>query len=122
MKTKKFLTSTFIFFATILSIASICLTGNLVQAKEKPMVVMFKMSGCSACKKFSPIFDKFAARFANKFNFVKEDVSSSKLAQNLSFPTVPAIFIIEPGTNKATRIDDSCAWDEGCFTKRLQDY
>lgn len=90
--------------------------------QKKPVVIMFHSHGCSACKRFSPIFDKFASQFSNKFSFVKEDANSSKIANTLNFQTVPAIFIIEPSTNNAKRISDDCAWDNGCFTKTLQNY
>ena len=97
---------------------------NYEEAKmqNKPIVVMFHMHGCGACQKFSPIFDKFAASFSNKFNFVKEDSNISKIGSTLKFDTVPAIFIIEPETQKAKRISDDCAWDKECFTKTLNEY
>lgn len=94
------------------------------KVQDKPVVVMFHMHGCSACRKFSPIFDKYSARFSDKFNFVKEDIDSSKIAQTLGsqFDTVPAFFIIHPKTQNTKRISDNCAWDSGCFSKTLQEY
>lgn len=92
------------------------------QKQDKPVVVMFHMHGCGACRKFSPIFDKYASQFSNKFNFVKEDIDTSKIAKTLDFATVPAIFIIQPKTHKSTRIDNDCAWNKECFTKALQNY
>lgn len=91
------------------------------KTQGKPIVIMFHQHGCSACRKFSPIFDKFSSNFSNKFNFVKED-SGSKIASTLQFSTVPAIFILDPKTNASKRISDDCAWDEACFTKTLNEY
>lgn len=116
---KKLIIGLFLILATATSVFAL----NYDEAKSsgKPIVIMFHQHGCSACRKFSPIFDKFSAKFSDKFCFVKED-SGSKIASTLQFDTVPAIFIIEPKTNSAKRISDDCAWDKGCFTKTLNEY
>jgi len=112
----------------ILATATSVFALNYEEAKlqNKPIVIMFHMHGCGGCRKFSPIFDKFSSNFSDKFNFVKEDIHSSKLASQPSvsslFDTVPAIFIMEPKTQKLTRISDDCAWDNECFTKTLKEY
>lgn len=117
---KKIIISLFILICTASSVFAI--TYNDAVKQDKPIVIMFHQHGCGACRKFSPIFDNFASKFSNKFNFVKEDTSSSSIAPKLSFDTVPAIFIMQPKTQKATRISDDCAWDSGCFTRTLQNY
>ena len=123
---KKILISTFLVLTIVLSTASKMFAISYEEAKgqDKPIVVMFHMHGCSACRRFSSKFDKFASKFSNKFIFVKEDVNSSKIADTLGsqFQTVPAFFIIEPKTQNAKRISDDCAWDSVCFTKTLQEY
>ena len=117
---KKIIVALFLSFATSMNVFAMSYQDASTQGK--PVVVMFHMRGCSACRKFSSRFDKIAAKFSNKFNFVKEDANSSTIATNLDFPTVPALFIIEPSTSKATRIQDGCAWDNGCFEKTLNEY
>lgn len=123
---KKLLIGSFLVLTTLLSTASSMLAMNYESAKtqDKPIVVMFHMHGCGACRKFSPIFDKFASKFSNKFNFVKEDIHSSSIADALGsqFETVPALFIINPKTQDKQRISDDCAWDSTCFTNTLQEY
>lgn len=104
------------------AMGALSMTYNEASTQTKPIVVMFHMHGCGACRKFSPIFDKYATKFSNKFNFVKEDIKDSVIGNKLDFPTVPAIFIIEPKTQKATRISDDCAWDKMCFTTTLEKY
>ena len=124
MKNK--LISSFLVLAIALSTASCAFAMNYEEAKtqDKPIVVMFHMHGCGACRKFSGKFDKFASKFSNKFNFIKEDIHSSKIADSLGsqFETVPAFFIIDPKTQNTKRISDDCAWDSGCFTNTLQEY
>lgn len=92
------------------------------KVENKPVVVMFHMHGCNACKEFSPKFGKLATKFSSKFNFVKEDINGSAIAKSVNFSTVPAFFIIEPKTMNSRRIDDNCAWDKECFEKTLKDY
>lgn len=123
---KKLFISSFLVFAIVISTASSIFAMSYEEAKtqDKPIVVMFHMRGCPACRRFSRKFDKFASKFSYKFNFVKEDIHSSKIADSLDsqFSTVPAFFIIDPKTQKTQRINDKCAWDNECFTKMLQEY
>ena len=114
----------FITMGLVLTTASsvFAMTFNEAKLQNKPVVIMFHTHGCSACKKFAPIFDKMASKFSGKFNFVKEDGNHSDIAKSLNFMYVPAIFIVEPKTMKAKRIEDDCAWDNGCFIETLQKY
>lgn len=98
------------------------MTYDQASQQEKPIIVMFKMKKCSACRKFSPKFDKFAEKFSKKFNFIKEDVDSSKIASVCKSDTVPAFYVMHPKTQKAERISDSCVWDKQCFTEFLNNY
>lgn len=111
-----------ILFVFVGSISVLAQSYNDVKNQEKPVVVMFHMHGCSACKHFEPFFDKISSKFSNKFNFVKEDINKSDIAKTLNFQTVPALFIIEPKTMHAEKIDDNCAWDEGCFAEKLSKF
>jgi len=121
---KKIMKSLSLLILTIsVTISSVCaMTFNEAKTQDKPIVVMFHQHGCSACRRFSPRFNKMASRFSSKFNFVKEDVKYSEIEESLNFSTVPAFFIIQPKTMAAKRIDDNCAWDKECFAKALNDY
>lgn len=90
--------------------------------QDKPIVVMFHMHGCGGCRKFSPIFKQYSKKFSDRFNFVKEEIYSSKIAKTLSFDTVPALFIINPKTQSSKQINENCMWDEECFSKTLNEY
>lgn len=117
---KKLLITLGLLLATVSG--AFAMTFNDVKNLGKPVVVMFHMHGCSACRKFAPMFDKTAAKFSSKFNFVKEDIDKSDVAKTLNFTTVPAIYIIEPKTMDAKRIGDDCAWDKACFESTLNKY
>ena len=117
---KKILISLFL----ILAFASGAFAMSYEEAavQDKPIIVLFHMRGCSGCRKFSPIFKDFSKKFSGKFNFVKEEIHSSKIAQTLSFDTVPALFIINPKKQETKRISENCMWNEECFTKTLNEY
>lgn len=114
-----------LFLITLLLISALgvfAITFDEANKQSKPIVVMFHMHGCSACKQFMPLFDKISEKHSDNFVFVKEDIDNSSLAKSLNFKFVPAVFIIEPKTMEAQRIEDDCAWDQGCFEKRLKKY
>lgn len=90
-------------------------------AMEKPKVILFSMHGCSACKKFAPTFEKMSAKFANKFNFSKEDADSS-LANKLGISYVPMVYIMDSDKNTKTAIDSDCLASPSCFENKLQNY
>lgn len=92
------------------------------KTQDKPMMIMFKMKKCGACKEFAPKFDTYASKFSNKFNFLKEDIDSSAIASKFRFDSVPAFFILNPKTNKSKQISYECATDDSCFTKELTEY
>lgn len=98
------------------------MTFDEAKGQGKPIVVMFKMQGCSACKQFEPIFDKASNEFADKFNFVKDDVYSSNLSDKFNVHSVPALFVVEPKTNKSKKVDDSDMYSEARFKKFLKNY
>jgi len=110
-----------------LAIAMATTTGAMAMSygeaakQDKPIVIMFKSQMCGACKEMSPIFDKIGAKFADKFNFVKEDASSS-IASSYKFDTVPSIFITKPNSKSSTKISYECATNDACFQKTLKDY
>jgi len=117
---KKILLSVFL----VLAFASNVFAMNYEEAikQDKPIVIFFHMHGCSGCRKFTPIYKEFSSNFSDKFNFVKEDIYKSKIAQSLSFDTVPAIFIMNPKTQKTKQISENCIWDSECFSKTLNEY
>lgn len=91
-------------------------------AKEKPQVFFFSMQGCSACKQFKPLYEQMASKYSNKFNFIRQDVNTSNLANKLNITSVPAVFIIDPGTQAKTQISYDCLQQQGCFEKKLLNY
>lgn len=100
----------------------LAISSNEANKQNKPMVVMFHMQGCSACKKLAPIFDKMASKYSNKFKFVKEDVNQSTLSSKFNITSVPVVYIIEPKTQASHKIPSDCLWDQGCFEKQLIGY
>lgn len=91
-------------------------------AKEKPQVILFYSQNCSACKQFKPLYNQMASKYSNKFNFIKQDVNTSNLANKLGVNSVPAVFIINAQTGAASPISYDCMQQPGCFEKKLSSY
>jgi len=97
-------------------------TYDQVSSKGKPVVVMFHQHGCGACKQLSPLFDKIASKFSDKFSFAKDDIHSSKIVHKFNFDTVPQVYIVDPKTEKGKNVDQDCIFDQGCFENALKNY
>lgn len=112
--------------ALLLGVSQIAtgMTYDEASKLDKPVVVMFKMSGCGACKEFEPFFDKTSAKYGNKFSFVKEHIgfSGSKLSNKLKISSVPSVFILEDKKNKKQTISYDCLTTNGCFEQKLKEY
>lgn len=117
---KKIIISTIV--GLLVTTGAFAMSYDDAKTQDKPMMIMFKMKGCGACKDFSPRFDNYASKFSDKFNFLKEDIASSKVASMFKFDSVPAFFILNPKTNKSKQISYDCAIDDGCFAKTLNEY
>lgn len=108
-----FLTFCFVIGAFLISV-------NKSMAQGKPTVLLISASMCGACKQFEPTYNAAKAKFSQKFNFVKEDVSHSQKAKELGVTETPTVFILE--NNKAEKIGWECLSNPGCFEQKLQNY
>lgn len=102
--------------------SAFALTYDEALGQGKAVVILFKMQYCSACKAFEPTFDAVASKLSNRFSFVKEDASHSDLANSLNIRYVPAVFIINPTTKAAYKIDDANIMNASGFEKALNNY
>ena len=119
---KKFILILFCIF--IITSKVLAMGFEQASKQNKPILLLFIMTGCSACKHYEPDFDKFSARYADKFVVAKENVSFSfsNIAARLGVQGVPALFIIEPQKHDAYKMNYDCMWDQACFEKTLTDY
>lgn len=102
--------------------SALAMTYNQALKQDKPIVIMFKMPYCSACKKATPLFDAMEKKYSDKFNFVKDDTTKSNLSSKFGVNSVPDVFIVEPKTEKATKVSYNCLFKKGCFEKQLINY
>lgn len=116
---KKFILTLFLIFSFTSSVCA--MTYEEATTQNKPIVVMFKMLGCSACKAYEPTFDSISSKYSNKFTFVKED-AYSQLATKLNIQRVPTLYIIEPSTQKAYRIQSDTIWQPNGLERILNNY
>lgn len=100
------------------------MTYTQASKQKKPILILFTIKGCTACREFEPIIEVFRSRYATKYNYVKEDVSGnvSKIAQKLNVNAAPSLFILEPNKNRAREINFDCMFDSYCLDKELRNY
>lgn len=115
---KKMIISLFLIFSFIVGVVAI--KYNEASAKEKPIVLYIYAPMCSACRQFESIFDSAKTKFAQKFNFAKEDINSSTRAKGLNVSETPSVFILKQGGSQ--KIEWQCLSQPGCFEQRLKDY
>lgn len=115
---KKIIVSLFLIFFFAASI--IVISFNEASADAKPTVLYISAPSCGACMQFEPIFDAARSKFSKKFDFVKEDYSSSQRAKSLNVTETPSVFILQQ--NSSQKIDSQCLNQSGCFEQRLKDY
>ena len=78
---------------------------------------------CGYCKKFDPLYDKLAKKYANKHTFVKVD-ASSKYGRELMYKYrgmyVPYVLIIN--NDKAGVIPTQCLMDKTCAEHAIEQF
>lgn len=117
---KKFIFSLFLIFSFAAS--TFAMSYKDASLKDKPIVLFVTMQGCGACREFEPFFKKTQAKFASKYNFVKEDVYTSDIARKLNVQETPSVFILQPKQKTFQKIKWECLCQQGCFEKTLKDY
>ncbi len=118
---KKFILALILIFSFGTSVFA--LTYDEASTQSKPIVVMFEMNGCSACRAYEPKFDSIASnpKYSNKYNFVKED-AYSQLATRLRIQRAPTLYIINPITHKAYLVKGDTIWQPNGLENILNNY
>lgn len=100
-----------LFFATPYVFA---MTYNEAKSQTKPIVILFKKNGCKYCRDYEPYFNDMEKKYSYKFNFVKEECSSSisEIASQLKVESYPEVFLILYQYNKAYPISNRWELDK----------
>lgn len=79
---------------------------NKLENNGRPTIIDFSAVWCGPCKMMKPIFEKLAAEYTGRFNFVSIDVDENPdLAEKYQIQSIPAfVFLDEEGkeTNRIT--------------------
>ncbi len=109
----------------IISFASsvFAMTYDEASTQSKPIVVMFTLKGCSACRAYEPKYDAISSdsKYYDRFNFVKED-AYSQLASRLGIQRVPTLYIINPTTHKSYLVKGDTIWQPNGLENILNNY
>lgn len=111
-----------LFFMILSATGSWAMSYDEASKFDKPIVLYINMFGCSACKHFDTFFQQAEIKYSNKYNFVKENISFSEIAQKLKVDSAPSVFIIQSKVNTASRIKWECLRNNACFEEVLQKY
>lgn len=115
---KKIIVSLVLIFSFVIGVIAI---GHIeASAKGKPTVLCISAALCSACKEFEPTFNAARAKFSHKFNFEKEDISTSQRAKSLNVTETPSVFILDKGGSQ--KIEWQCLSQPSCFEQKLKNY
>lgn len=90
------------------------MTYDEAQLQNKPIVILFKKNGCKYCKNYEPYFNDMKNKYSYKFNFVKEECSSStsEIAKQLKVESYPEVFLILHQYNRAYPISNRWELDK----------
>jgi len=119
---KKFLIS--LFLILLITTKASAITYIQASKQNKPIVILFVMTGCSACKQFKPLLNQFKPKYATKYIFVEENItySVSAVAQRLNVNMAPSLFILEPKKNKVREMRYECMMNIQCLDGALKSY
>ncbi len=81
---------------------------NEAQLQNKPILILFKKNSCKYCNDYEPYFNDMGNKYSYKFNFVKEECSSSnsEIAKQLKVKSYPTVFLILHKYKRAYPITD----------------
>ncbi len=119
----KYILVLFLLFVLVLPAASLSF-DDAMQSK-KPFVFYMYQDNCSACNYFDTIYYDSKKHYNKKFNFVRQNANtalSKKLIKKWNINEVPYVLIINPETQKASRIGSYCLMSLDCFAKTMDNY
>lgn len=92
---------------------------------EKPIVAMFYVDWCGYCRKFMPVFGKFANKYKNDYSFVVincDNYENSKLIDDFHIVGFPSLFIIDNQINHRFSMHVAAVSDEKIMKEELDNY
>ena len=93
--------------------------------KQKPVFVMFYADWCTYCRRFMPVFGKFAKLYKDKYNFAVVNIDkaeNSQLVLDFHIISLPSLYIIDPKINHKFILNMAATVDENIIREELDNY
>ena len=97
---------------------------NLIK-QEKPVLIFFYADWCTHCVRFMPTYAELEKTYKDRYNFIKVNVDSienASLAQDYYVMGIPAIYIVEPKTQKRHEVSNYILHDKNALKKELEKF
>lgn len=92
---------------------------------DKPIVAMFYVDWCGYCRKFMPVFGKFANKYKNDYSFVVvncDNYENKKLVDDYHIIGFPSLFMIDNEINHKFSLNMASTSDEKVMKEELDNY
>lgn len=92
---------------------------------DKPIVAMFYVDWCGYCRKFMPVFGKFANKYKNDYSFVVincDNYENRKLVDDFHIVGFPSLFIIDNQINHKFTLNMAATSEEKVMKEELDNY
>ena len=93
--------------------------------QDKPVVLLFYTSWCSACKRALPLVKAQQEKYGNDFVFTSlnaEDTNYSTTIKDYRLRCFPTVYIIDPKYDNRVHIEVSYLFNAEAFSKELNRY
>lgn len=92
---------------------------------NKPIVAMFYVDWCGYCRRFMPVFGKFARKYKNDYSFAVincDNYENRKLVDDFHIIGFPSLFIIDNELNHKFSMNMAATSDEKVMKEELENY
>ncbi len=92
---------------------------------DKPMLVLFYVDWCSYCRRFMPIFGKFADKYKDKYSFVAincDNPENKNMIKEFNIMGFPSVFVVDKKFDLKFTIQMASMLYESVLTDELDGY
>ncbi len=98
---------------------------NEIENDNKPQVVLFYADWCGYCRRFMPVFGKFAKKYKDKYSFVIVNVDhpeNTQMVKKFHIMGFPSLFIVDNEIGHRFSLNMAASGDESVLTEELENY
>ena len=87
--------------------------------------MFFYANWCTHCVRFMPVYDELEKTYKDSYNFIKvnvDNIENEALARDFYVTGIPAVFIVEPKTQKKYSISNYLLHDLDALKNELDKF